>query len=69
MEFFDSILKEYTKKADQSGAVLRRFQRENYQGIKSKRQYLFKVKIKTFLSDLMAIFSHFREKNNEFIAN
>lgn len=55
------MAKEYLKKADYTSAVNKRREKSLYPTIKSKRQNLFKIKIKAFINDIMGMFSDFKE--------
>ena len=62
MRFFDQLLSEYVKKTSYANSTPLRRDRECLQSIRNKRAYLFKLKVKSLVSDVMLLFSDFREK-------
>lgn len=53
------------KKADYQNSIPLKKDRNNHESIKNKRAYLFKIRIKSFINDLMVLFSDFKEKLTE----
>lgn len=62
MRFFDQLLSEYVKKTSYSQATPLKRDRDNLYSIKNKRAYLFKVRTKSLINDLMILFSDFKER-------
>jgi hypothetical protein len=62
MKFIDQLLSEYVKKTSYANSTPLKRDRENLQSIKNKRAYLFKLKVKSLVSDIMILFSDFKEK-------
>ena len=62
MKFFDGLLREYLKKRDYSNSILLKRDRDTKHNIKNKRAYLFKIRIKSFVNDIMVLFSDFKER-------
>lgn len=62
MKFFDSLIQEYVKKSDYSKDIPLKKDRIHQNNIKNKRAYLFKIRIKSFMNDMMILFSDFKEK-------
>ena len=65
MKFFDQLLSEYFKRADYSNSVALKRDRDVQLNIKNKRAYLFKIRIKSLINDMMVLFSDFKEKLTE----
>ncbi|CDW78547.1 UNKNOWN [Stylonychia lemnae] len=65
MKFFDQMAKEYFKKADYTSAVINRREKGGNQKIQSRRQNLFKIKIKAFLNDILGLFTDYKEQQNQ----
>jgi hypothetical protein len=62
MKFFDSLIQEYMKKRNYTNGIPLKKNREKKLNIKNKRAYLFKVRIKALINDLMILLSDFKEK-------
>lgn len=63
MKFFDQLLSEYVKKTFYANLTpLRRDRGDTLQSINNKRAFLSKLKVKSLVSDLMILFSDFKEK-------
>jgi hypothetical protein len=61
MQFIYSLMSEYLKKTSYSAVISLKKDRENLYSIKNKRAYLFKVRTKSLVSDLMILFSDYKQ--------
>jgi len=65
MKFIDQLLTEYVKKTSYANSIPLKRDRLNNQNIKNKRAYLFQIRIKSMMNDLMILFSDFKERLTE----
>ncbi len=65
MKFIDQLLSEYLKKTSYANSIPLKRDRLNNQNIRNKRAYLFKIRIKSLMNDLMILFSDFKERLTE----
>jgi hypothetical protein len=65
MKFIDQLLTEYVKKTSYANSTPLKRDRLNNQNIKNKRAYLFQIRIKSMMNDLMILFSDFKERLTE----
>ncbi len=54
-------MSEYLKKTSYSAVIPLKKDRENLYSIKNKRAYLFKVRTKSLVSDLMILFTDYKQ--------